>query len=105
MIISTDDTYLFYLTGKKNLIDANPAVLMVMKKELDRAVKNVSRVCPTSIAVDCSIIKKCEPYQSFNQGERTVLPFILREVEAACRFKYEPTICTNQLCIAKPQKK
>lgn len=102
LILSSDDTYLFYVTGKNNLLDDNPESGIVSTDEMDFALKTVKKNCPHSIAVDCSIVNKCEPFTPFSKGEIRAGD-ILKAVESLCHTAYQPTICTNQLCIAYAQ--
>ncbi len=100
LILSSDDTYLLYVTNKKNLLDENPQSGIESDVEMKLAVKTVVKICPKKIVVDCSIMSKCPPFTPFSKGWLTA-GYILREVESRCQIDYEPTICTNQLCIVQ----
>ncbi|MBI4009302.1 hypothetical protein HY357_03645 [Candidatus Roizmanbacteria bacterium] len=104
-IISTDDTYLFFLTEKRNLLNTNPIIEINMQYEIDQALKKASKVCPQKIAADCQIYKKCTPYKTLTKGWPDILPIVLTQLEKKCEVSYEPTICTKQLCIAVANKK
>lgn len=103
LIVSADDTYLFYLTGKKNLLDADPGFALDTKSEMDLAIKRAVRRCPEKIAVDCTLLKKCPDYKVLSERLPS-LPLILGEVEKKCAIKYQPNQCTDQLCIAERSK-
>ncbi|MBI4009303.1 hypothetical protein HY357_03650 [Candidatus Roizmanbacteria bacterium] len=98
VIVSTDDTYLLYLTNKKNLIDANPAFGMDSKRELDAGLKRIVKLCPTHLAVDCTVYQKCPDYKTLSGGFY-IMPWIIKEIENQCKVKYKPIDCTDKLCI------
>ena len=100
LILSSDDTYLFYLTGKTNLLDENPQSGIESDVEMNFAIKNAVKTCPKRIAVDCSIVKKCPPFTPLTKGWLTA-GYILSELEKGCRKKYQPVECTSQLCITE----
>lgn len=102
VILSNDDTYLFYLIGKKNLLNTNPQVGIDMKSEMAPAIKEILRRCPKKIIGNCDIFHKCLSYDSYS-GVFNIAPFILTEIENGCKNKYKPTICTKQICIAQSQ--
>lgn len=99
-ILSSDDTFLLQLSEKENLIDANPQSAIDFKSEMTPALANVTKICPSKIVADCMIFKKCPDHRPFSHFF-SVAPFILTEIEEKCHIKYEPTICTDQICIAK----
>lgn len=100
IIISADDTYLFYLLDKKNLLDANPIAGINTPDELTHALKRAAKACPKNIVVECEVLKKCTSYSTFTKTWPELPPLILAELEKKCQVKYEPVDCTNQLCIA-----
>ncbi len=100
-IVSNDDTYLFYLTGKKNLLDANPQVGIDTYSDLDRALSHFVKMCPKKIVVDCAIVGRCSQSAGFDQSGFFPQPIILDQMQKQCKMKYEPITCTNQLCIAQ----
>ena len=100
-IIHNDDTYLLYLTKKKNLLDANPQVGIDTKDDLAQAIDNFAKECPEKVAVDCSVFAKCQQYVGINQSGFYPGSLILAAVEKQCRIKYQPVECTKQLCIAQ----
>ena len=99
-ILSNDDTYLFYLTGKKNLLDANPQVSIDTQSDLDHAFENFARHCPDKIAADCVVFGRCSQSVGFDQSGFFPQSIFLNEIQKKCAVKYEPVQCTNQLCIA-----
>ncbi len=101
LILSPDESYLFYMVDKKNLLDANPQVALAESLEIDKAIGPVGKICPDKIALDCKIHNKCPSYTSFTDGWYYVIPSILDALEKKCKVKYRSTICTNQLCIAE----
>jgi len=101
LILSADDTYLFYLTQKTNLLNANPVYGSInMKSEMGPATKIVTKICPQTIAVDCVLLKRCLPHKSFTGEDPYGLPEVLSQVETQCKLKYKPVSCTDRLCIA-----
>ncbi|MBI4009307.1 hypothetical protein HY357_03670 [Candidatus Roizmanbacteria bacterium] len=100
LILSSDDTYLFYLTNKKNLLDENPQSGIESDLEMTYAVKNLEKKCPQKIAVDCSVVNKCPGFTPFTKGWLTA-GYILKQAEVKCRTTYQPFDCTDQLCIAE----
>lgn len=89
------------MTGKRNLLDANPIIGDIdMQSEMKAAIKTAVRICPEKLVMDCSIVKKCQTYKTYAQWDHAVLPFVLEEIENACGITYQPAICTDKLCIA-----
>lgn len=101
VLISTDDTYMFYLMDKKNMIDANPAFGIDMKSEMDKALGRVKKNCPKKIAVDCQIYNRCPAYKSFTRGWPNILPIILNDIETACKSRYKPVECGRYMCVVE----
>lgn len=99
-ILSTDDTFLFYLTGKKNLLDVNPQFGIDSKSDMDFALKTIVKKCPEKIVVDCLAVNKCVRSQTFG-GTFFNTSFILSELEKQCKLVYRPIKCTKLLCIAE----
>jgi len=98
VIIFIEDTYLFYLTNKNNLMNMNPQVMINTQEDSDFGLSNVYKVCPRRIAVDCKLFNLCGSPQSIienNQAQR------LSFIENKCKIKYYPLICTDQLCIGE----
>lgn len=98
-IFSTDDTFLFYLTGKKNLLDVNPQFGIDSKRDMDFALKTIIKNCPQKIVVDCYVVGKCASSSTFG-GTFFNTHFVLAELEKQCNTIYKPLKCTTQLCIA-----
>lgn len=103
IILSTDDTYLFYESRKKNLLNVNPIRGINQASEIDKAVQSAIQKCPEKIVVDCSFVGKCQPYTPF-VGVSFDFKLILNRLEAACNSKFIPEICSNYLCIASKHK-
>jgi hypothetical protein len=107
LIIYNDDTYLFYLLNKENLLHVNPMITITTESELDFAAYEASKTCPKKIVVDCYLERKCLPH--FNTMINPVLftvsagQLLLTKIETDCNIKYQPIICTNNLCIAQAQ--
>src|SRR3989344_4114099 len=102
LIISPDDTYLFYKIQKRNLFDSNPVWATIdMQSEMKLAIDKTINICPDKLVIDCSLVKKCPAYITFvNQDTVVAFPQLLVGIENKCQVKYQPTICTNKLCIA-----
>lgn len=103
IILSRDETFLFFLSGKKNLLDVNPQSGIDTLSEMNFAVKKAISVCPKKIAVDCRIFQKCPLYESYSQKSLFTAPIILNTIEKRCSVQYKPTICNNHLCIAQTE--
>jgi hypothetical protein len=107
LIIYNDDTYLFYLLNKENLLHVNPMITITTKSELGFATYEAEKTCPKKIVVDCYLAGRCLPH--FNTMINPVLftvsvgRLILTKIETDCNIKYQPIICTNNLCIAQAQ--
>ncbi|OGK22181.1 hypothetical protein A2866_03420 [Candidatus Roizmanbacteria bacterium RIFCSPHIGHO2_01_FULL_39_8] len=101
VVLSNDDTYLFYLIKKKNLLDADPLIGIDTQDDLKAALKKVTRLCPEKIAVDCSVYGKCDQSIGINQSGFFPASTILSEIQKKCRITYTPVECTSQLCIAQ----
>ncbi len=104
LIIQNDDTYLFYLTKKENLLNINPIGAIVTKKELDFATVEAVKTCPQAIAVDCFYLNKCSTKhfdKMLNASWTWVDKFVLDKIETSCRIKYLPKVCSENLCIAE----
>lgn len=111
LLISPDDTYLFYLLNKTNLIDALPQQILFFEDEQNFALKNAVKLCPKKIAVDCRILGRCENFITLNSAhypavqqfdfEKGIMVSQLNYIQSKCRLKYVPTICTQRLCIAQ----
>lgn len=98
LIIFIEDTYLFYLTKKGNLMDINPQMMISSQEESDFALNNVYKICPKRIAVDCKLFNRCGTPQTL---EEKVFAQRLSLIETKCQLKYSPLICTYQLCIGE----
>ena len=67
------------------------------------AIKNGVKKCPEKIAMDCSYLGKCPPYSPFI-GINFDFKLILDKLEAGCKSKYKPEVCSPHICIAIKQK-
>lgn len=102
IILSRDDTFLFYLFGKKNLLDANPQNdLIISKDDMDFALKRVSKPCPRVIAAECNLFNRCQNPETLIAGWPPIEMKLLSELEAKCQYRYSPTRCTTKLCLAE----
>lgn len=101
VILSTEATYLFYLTNKLDLLNINPQDFILTKEELKYAIQDVVKKCPEKIVVDCRIFRACPQNTTKLIYENSIQPKILEEIERICHFKYKPMQCTNRLCIAQ----
>lgn len=104
VIISGDDTYLFYKTNKHSMLYDNSLVTILTKDDLEFSMKKATVVCPAKIAGECRLFKSCPETKLFSNAYHIWQPLVLSYLEAKCQGKYEPTICTNQICIAKKNK-
>jgi len=102
IILSSDDTYLFYLTEKNNLLDINPISGVISKDDLNFALKRAIKMCPRKIVVDCRAFAKCSDYKTLNHAQINPQLFIDR-ISTNCRLNYRPVECTKKLCIAVSQ--
>ncbi len=100
VIISPDDTYLFYLTGKDNLLNIDPAFAIDMQSEMPVAVQSATEVCPEKIVIDCALAHRCQDFQPLTE-RLPALPFIQTEIEKKCGFSYQTGKCNEALCIAE----
>jgi len=101
IILSIYDTYFFYLSGKQNLLRVNPQNTLNTRDELVASVEDAIKVCPKTIAVDCSIYGKCPKTISPDGTGAMRQEELLKEIQNRCEFVYEPVKCTNYLCIAR----
>ena len=104
-LIQSDDSYLLYYANKENLISANPQTSIISKKDLDFAIKDITKICPKKIVLDCRLVGQCSQYnyQMFADPGLFAQPLLLAEIEKNCQIKYKPTICTAKLCIASSE--
>lgn len=103
-ILSIDDTFLFYLTEKRNLFFNNPQIEVITHEESNYNLRKTVQVCPKKIAVDCRVFKKCEDYKPLNPSVFVFQTSFLNIIQEKCHVRYEPTMCTKQLCVAISQK-
>lgn len=101
LIISGDDTYLFYLTGKSSLLVDNPLIAIITQEDLIYSVQKAARTCPKKIAVECRLMNDCQQPELYSKAFYFWSPAVLAAVQSGCNLKYRPTECTNQLCIAE----
>lgn len=104
LILSVDDTYLFYLSDKKNLLLDNPqsGIATASKADLKMALKIALKACPQKIAANCSLFGLCPQYPTFNYEAEVIniQKILLESLEKGCKVKYKPIKCTTKLCIA-----
>ena len=100
LILSGDDTYLYIVSDKKNLLDYNPQSGIGTEREMKSALKRALRRCPQKIAVDCNAVGKCQNINYYTNSW-PLTSFILDTLQKDCRTIYKPTVCTDTLCIAQ----
>ena len=105
LILHPDETYLFYMTNKNSLLLTNPQISINTQNEAAFALQNVLKDCPQKIAVDCRVLGKCSENWYFTGIYTLIQPYLLQRIEDACKAKYYPTFCTQQLCIAEKKQK
>lgn len=106
IILSQDDTYLFYLLKKKNLLNGNPQGEYFLKEDVAKAIDKAGKICPAKIITSCSMFNKScsEDLLYFNYYyPLTMEDILLKELEGRCRFKYVKKECTRRLCIAEKE--
>lgn len=103
LILSDDDTYLFYLTEKRNLLYDNSQITILTEKDIDTSLKDAYATCPQKIVADCRLFGKCDWSNPATITNFYIQPYLLEKILTVCHTTYEPTICTNQLCIAEKQ--
>lgn len=101
LILSPDDTYLYFLTGKENLMMDNSQVTILTEKDLSFSLQKVFKKCPKKIVADCGLMNKCKKSDPFTVDFFSIQPLLLQRIQTACKLKYEPVVCTNQICIAE----
>lgn len=104
LVLSTDDTYLLYLSKKTSMLGENPQVAILSQMALQKATQKPSRICPNTIAVDCTIFNRCPPFAYFGEPAFTT-DRILAEIEKQCKINYIPKTCTSKVCIAEKQER
>ena len=101
VILSSDDTYLFYLTGKENYMYDNTQFTILTDKDMNYSLKDVYKACPKKIVADCTLFNKCQNSRPFTAiAGFNIQPQLLTHIEKECKIKYSPQICTEKLCIA-----
>jgi hypothetical protein len=103
IILSADDTYLFYLTGKRNMLNINPSMYINLKAHIDISTQNLHLPCPKKIVYDCQIVHMCSPYNTLTRGFPEVFPIMLNSIEKKCQQHYKPSTCTDKLCVGEAQ--
>lgn len=107
VIIHNDETYLFYLTRKKNLLRINPQMGILTENEIDFALRDAVKNCPKRIAVDCDLVGKCSyshrrtMINSATYSTVDVEKILFERFQSKCNLKYIPTVCTGDLCITQ----
>jgi hypothetical protein len=102
IVLSFYDTYFFYLSGKQNLLRVNPQSSLNTREELVASVEDAVKVCPKTIAVDCSIYGKCPKIITPDGTGAMRQEELLKEIQNRCGFTtYKLLKCTNYLCIVK----
>lgn len=104
-LLSIDDTFLLYLTGKKDLLYNNPQIAATSYEDIKFTLQKAVKVCPEKIAIDCRVLKMCPEFSPLNESSVFIPPLLLDELQNQCQVKYSPVKCSQQLCIAVSQKK
>ena len=104
VILSPDDTYLFYLTDKENLMMDNSQITILTQKDMDFSLKDVYKSCPKKIVTDCQLMGKCERSNPVVIGFFSIQPLLLNKIKQKCNLDYRPVECTDQLCISEANK-
>lgn len=99
VILSDDDTYILYLTGKQNLLNYNPQVINIAKDDFQYSLKDVFLKCPKKIAADCKVFNKCSQNSPFSDPFFDPTTIYLNEIQNSCHLIYYATNCTANLCI------
>lgn len=106
VILSQDDTFLFYYLNKENLLDDNPRIsISAVRDFMDQSLKNVFNTCPHKMLVDCSFFGKC------GSEDKTFVGFKVHSIDSqlmarigeVCKTTYKPAVCSDMLCIAEAQ--
>lgn len=106
VILSHDDTYLFYYLNKNSLIHDNPHFTILTEKGMNSSLVDVFKSCPHKIVGDCTLFGKCSQNETFvGFAMITIEPLLLSKIQDGCRVTYAPTTCTSQLCIAESHPK
>ena len=104
VILSPDETYLFYLTGKKNMLQVNPQASIYTKEDLDFALQKATWRCPRKIIVDPRVLgAKMEEVETLN-FLYTIQPNLFEGLQEACKFQYVKSECTKNLCLVEVQQ-
>lgn len=101
VVISYYDTLLLYLTGKHNLLNANPQAIICTKDDLDHSLKEVRKVCPKKMIVDCRIFNKCREDIGKLDPKGTIQFLLFASIEKTCNSRLIPVKCTNKLCVVE----
>lgn len=100
LILFDDDSYLFYMTKKENIMDYNPQILNFTKQDFNISLNKALQNCPKKIIGDCRIFGRCSNITPFTQTYLYIQPLLLEKIESSCRLKYEAQICSKYLCTA-----
>src|SRR3989344_6732252 len=99
LILSDDDSYLYYLLQKKNYLNFNPQILNFAKSDLNFSLGQLLDECPKKIVADCRLFNRCQYSHPVNQTYVYVQPYIFEKLSGDCNIRYEPEQCTSHLCI------
>jgi len=103
LLLSDDDIYLFYLTGKQSYLMDDPQVTILTQQDIDYSTKEATSSCPKKMVGDCRLFDKCPYSNPYVQLYAYIQPYIKQHIETACQIKYKPVKCTDQLCIAQAE--
>lgn len=104
LILSDDDTYLFYLTGKENYLFDNSAETILTQDDLNHSLSAFFKKCPQKIVEDCNLAGFCNHSYPYTITYFNIQPVILDKIESRCRVKYEPIKCSDHLCISQAKQ-
>lgn len=104
VILSDDDTYLYMLSDKENLMNFNPQTLNFKIADFDQSLTDVYKVCPEKIVGDCRLFGKCITSSPIVETNLFIQPLMLERIQKKCDVLYRATFCTKHLCIAENSK-
>lgn len=104
LILAPRETYLFYLSRKRDLLHTNPLAQIISQKELSTLFSTFTpATCPDKIALDPRCLTQDDCVIPLNQGTVVAHGFLLTALEKRCEAHYQIENCNqeNTLCIAQ----